>query len=255
MLTVKELEPNVYELTLKGVVDKADIETMERELTPALKGDGPLGLVLRAEEWHDITADAMAADMRFEFGLLPQWAKVAKMAVVTDLQAFEALMRWVDPILPMIDMRSFPVAQAAAAEAFASDLPDRAAAAADGPGLRLLSDGSDGLVSFEVTGRITKADVEAIFAPLEDVMHGDRKVAVLAKFTDWDGFDPKLLTDAGGLMGSKLGMAGHMTRYAVVGAPGWMRGMVSAMGPMLPFEMRSFEAPDAAQAEAWARAG
>ena len=253
MLTVKELRPNIYELTLRGVVDKADIETMERELTPALQGEGPLGLVLRAEGWRDITADAIAADARFEFGMLTRWTKVARMAVVTDLQAFEALMRWVDPIVPMIDMRSFPASEVAAAEAFASDLPDRAAAA-DGPGLRLLSDGSDGLVSFEVAGRITKADVEAIFAPLEDVMHSDRKVAVLAKFSEWDGFDLSLLTDAGGLMGSKLGMAGHMTRYAVVGAPGWMRGMVSAMGPMLPFEMRSFEASDAAQAEAWARA-
>ncbi|WP_299821031.1 STAS/SEC14 domain-containing protein [uncultured Jannaschia sp.] len=254
MLTVKELKPNVYELTLKGVVDKTDIETMERELTPALKGDGPLSLILRAEEWRDITADAMAADMRFEFGLLPQWAKIARMAVVTDLQAFEALMRWVDPIVPMIHMRSFPASEAAAAEAFASDLPDRAAAA-DGSGIRLLSDGSDGLVAFEVTGRITKSDVDAVFAPLEDVMQGDRKVGVLAKFNDWDGFDPGLFTDAGGMMGSKMGMAGHMTRYAVVGAPGWMRGMVSAMAPMMPFEMRSFEASDAAQAEAWARAG
>lgn len=141
MLTVKELKPHVYELTLKGIVEKADIERMERELAPALKGEGPLGLVVRAEEWRDVTADAMAEDMKFEFGLLTQRAKIAKMAVVTDLQAFSALLKWIDPILPMIGMRSFHSSEVAAAETFASDLSGRASAAG-GPGIRLLADGS-----------------------------------------------------------------------------------------------------------------
>lgn len=249
MLTVKELKPQVYELTLKGVVEKADIETMERELTPALKGDGPLGLVIRAEDWTDLTADAMAEDMKFEFGLLPQWAKIAKMAIVTDLQAFSALFRWIDPILPMIEMRAFPSSEAAEAHAFASDLPDRATAGS-GPGIKLLADGSNGVVAFEVDGRITEKDVDAVFAPLEGVMESDAKINVLAKFTRWDGFDPALLMDRS-TMGSKFGMIGHLKRYAIVGAPAWMRGMVSAMGPMMPFEMRFFEARDEAEARSW----
>lgn len=151
MLKVKELQPNVWELTLDGVLEKGDIETMERELTPALKGGHRLGLIVRAEGWKDITADALTEDMKFEFGLLAQWSKIAKMAMVTDLQAFAALLKWVDPILPMIDMKSFPSSEVAAAEAFASDLPDQAEADT-GSGITLLADGSDGVIAFEVDG-------------------------------------------------------------------------------------------------------
>jgi hypothetical protein len=44
MLQVRKIGPNVYELTLGGVVEKSGIETMERTLAPALKGESPLGL-------------------------------------------------------------------------------------------------------------------------------------------------------------------------------------------------------------------
>lgn len=91
---------------------------MKRELTSAFKGHGPLGLVVCAEGWKDVTADAM----KFKFGYLAQWVKIAEMAVVTDLQTFLALLKWIDPILPTIEMRSFSSSDVAAAEAFASDL-------------------------------------------------------------------------------------------------------------------------------------
>ncbi|WP_313136583.1 STAS/SEC14 domain-containing protein [Paracoccus jeotgali] len=249
MLTVKTLKPNVYELTLQGVLEKRDIQTMARELTPVLQGDGPLGLIIRAEHWQDMTADALAEDMKFEFGMLTQWANIARMAVVTDLQAVSALLRWIDPILPMIEMRSFPSSDVAAAEAYASDLPDHRDAAPGG-GLTLLADGSDGVVAFEVDGRITPKDVEALFAQLQTVMEGDAKVNLLARFKRWDGFDPALLTDAG-LFGSKFAMIGHLKRYAVVGAPSWMQGVISAMGAAMPFEMRCFDAADEDAARDW----
>lgn len=249
MLTVRKLKPNVFELRLKGVVEKPDIETMARELTPALKGAGPIGLILRLEDWRDVTADAMAEDMKFELGLLPYWSRIARMAVVTDLQAFAALLKWIDPILPMIDMRSFPSTEVAAAEAFVMDLPERATGD-EGAGIKLLADGSDGVVAFEVDGRITEEGAEAVFAPLRGMMDDDTKVNVLAKFTRWDGFDPAMLMD-GSIMGTKFALIGHLKRYAIVGAPEWMQGFVSMMAPMMPFEMQFFDAKDEAAAREW----
>jgi hypothetical protein len=43
-----------------------------------------------------LTTEALVEDMRFEFSLLPHWAKIARMAVVTEFQASAALLRWVD---------------------------------------------------------------------------------------------------------------------------------------------------------------
>lgn len=249
MLTVKEIKPNVYEVTLKGVLEKPDVETMERELTPALKGKGPIGLIVRAEEWRDLTAEALAEDMKFEFGLLTQWSKIAKMALVTDLQAFAAIARWIDPILPMIDIRCFASSDAAEAEAFASDLPQQVDEGG-GKGATLLADGSDGVIAFEVNGRITAEDVDRVMQPLQPILERDGKVNLLVKFVSWDGFDPSLMTDTS-VMGAKFGAIGNVGRYAVVGAPSWMKGMMSGVAPMMPFEMRFFEAADESDARQW----
>lgn len=251
MLKVRELKSNVWELTLDGVLEKGDIEVMERELTPALKGDGPLGLIVRAEGWKDITADAMVEDAKFEFGMLAQWSKIAKMALVTDLQAFAAVMKWIDPILPMIDMKAFAASDVAAAEAFASDLPVRQAAAS-GSGVNLLSDGKDGVLAYEIDARITADDVDKLLAPLEAHMKGDEKINLLVRFKHYDGFDPAILID-GSVMGSKIKAITHLGRYAVVGAPKWMAAMVSTVGAMMPFEMQMFDASEDAAAWAWVR--
>jgi hypothetical protein len=251
MITLKELKPNVIELTLEGVLEKRDIEMMERELTPLLEGDGPLGLIVRAEDWRDMTADAIAEDMKFEFGLLSQWSKIAKIALVTDLQAFGALMKWIDPILPMIEMKSFRASEVAAAEAFAADLP-RASQAKTGQGITILSDGENGLLAYEVDGTITAEDADKVFCPLEPYLKGDKKINLLVRFKSFDGFDPALLTD-GSLMGNKLSAISHVGRYAIVGAPEWMDAMVSSVGAMMPIEIRTFDASEDDDAWAWAR--
>lgn len=253
MLKVKELKPNVWELTLEGVLEKSDIKTMERELTPALKGDQPIGLIIRAEGWKDMTADAMAEDAKFEFGLLAEWSKVAKLALVTDLQAFAALLKWIDPILPAIDMKSFGSGDVAAAEAFASDLPANASAAT-GSGVTLLSDGRDGLIAYEIDGRISAEDVEKLLAPLEPFLTGEKKLNLLVRVKNYDGFDPAILMD-GSLMGSKFGAISHLDRYAIVGAPGWMAAMASGVASMMPFEMRMFDISDDTAAWAWVQGG
>lgn len=251
MLKVKVLKPNVWELTLQGVLEKSDIETMERELTPVLKGDGPIGLIVRAEAWKDVTADAMAEDAKFEFGLMAQWSKIAKMAIVTDLQAIAALLKWVDPIMPMIDMKSFASTDVAAAEAFVSDLPTKTVAPA-GNGMKLLSDGKDGVIAYEIDGRITGDDVDKLLAPLEAHMKGDEKINLLVRFKDFDGFDPAILTN-GSLLGTKMNAITHVGRYAVVGAPKWMAAMAGTVGAMMPFEMRMFEVSEDDAAWSWVR--
>lgn len=250
MLKVKELSPHVYELTLQGVVEKADIETMERDLTPILKGEGPLGLVVRAEGWQDLTANAMAEDMKFELGLLTQWGKIAKMAFVTDLQAFSAVLKWIDQILPMIEMKSFNSSEIAAAEAFAADLPARPATT--GHGITLLADGSDGVLAYEIDGLITKEDVREVMEPLTPILQGDRKINLFAKIKNYGGFDPAILADSS-FMGTKMRAISHVGRYAIVGAPSWMKSVVSWMAPMIPFEMRLFDSAEEDAAWAWVR--
>ena len=252
MLTITELAPRVYEVTLSDVVEKPDIEAMKRDLTPVLEAPGKMGLVLRIEDLEDITGDALIADARFEFSLLPQWSKVEKIAVVTDKQAFEALLSWFDPILPMMEFRTFAPDAVAAARTWASDISQNETAPA--PGVRVVQDGADGLLLFEIDGMMTEEGTEQVFAAFDRAVAAHGKVNLIVRVKNYEGFDLGLLGDPG-FMSSKLGAIGKVGRYAVVGAPGWMRTMVQGMGPLIPIEMRTFDASEDAAALEWAANG
>lgn len=253
MLTVTEIEPRVWEVRLSGRLDAADIKTMERVLIPALGGEGKLGLVVRAEDWTDISADAIAEDMRFEFGLLTKWNKIARVAVVSDLEAFAAIIRWTNPIVPMTEMRAFGSSEVARARAFASSPPEPQDGRI-GRGVTLLPNGGDGVLACEVDGRIMPEDIDTIMAALEARMeHGD-PVNVLVHIKGWSGFDPAILTHAS-LMRMKWTAMTRLRRYAVIGAPDWMRSIAGGMTSMVPFEMRLFEQDEDAEAWAWVRDG
>lgn len=252
MLKVKELKKNVWELTLDGVLTKSDIRTMERDLTPIIQGEGPFGLIVRADGLKDLTADAIAEDAKFEFAMMSQWTKISRMAIVSDLQALAALLKWVDPILPMIDMRSFATSQVAAAESFVSDLP-APHGASQGNGISLLSDGKDGVLAYEVDGRISAEDVNELLAPLEAQMKGDEKINLLVRIRHYDGMDLSILT-RGSLWGTKMTAIKHVRRYAVVGAPKWMAAMATTVAAMLPVAMRMFDSSQDVAAWEWVRA-
>lgn len=252
MIAVKELKPRIFEVTLSGVVEASDIESMKRDLTPALEAEGRMGLVLRLEDLDDMTGDALIADARFEFSMLPQWSKVARVAVVTDKQAFEALLNWFDPVLPMIEFRSFAPSDVETARSWASELPDAGEAA--GPGVRVVEDGSDGVLVFEINGKMTEAGVEQVFAAFDRAVEKHGKVNLMVRVTDYEGFDLGLLGDRD-FMTAKFGAIGKVGRYAIVGAPGWMRTMVQGIGPLMPIEMRAFDTEEDAKARDWASAG
>lgn len=251
MLTVKELKPRIFELTMAGVIDKSDIETMKRELTPALEADGKMGMILRIEDLDDLTADALIADARFEMSMLPQWSKLARIAVVTDKQAFEALINWFDPVLPMIEFRTFGPGDVSAAENWAGDLPEGGATGSSG--VTVVEDGSEGLMIFEIDGKMTKDDYDRVFTAFDKAVEKNGKINLMVRVKDYEGFDLGILGDRDAMM-SKFGAVGKVGRYAVVGAPGWMRSMVQTMGPLIPIEMRTFDASEDSAAREWARA-
>ena len=252
MLTVKELKPRIFEITLSGLVEASDIETLKRDLTPALEAEGKMGIVLRMEDLDDVTGDALIADTRFEMSMLPQWSKVARVAVVTEKQAFEALLNWFNPILPMIEFRTFAASEASAAESWAVELPKPDAV--DGPGLHVVEDGTDGLLVFEIDGRLTDEGADRVFAAFDRAVEMHGKINLMVRVKDYEGFDLSLFGDRD-FMTSKFGAIGKVGRYAVVGAPGWMRTTVQVMEPLIPIEMRAFDASEDTVAHDWASAG
>lgn len=248
MIKIEEQDPRVHEVTLSGLVEKTDVETMERALTSLLEGEDKISLVIRAEDWSDITADALAEDMRFELGMLPKLTKVARVALVTPKQGIAALVRWIDPVVPMVEMRAFGAGDVDAARDWAGAAPALGKEPA-GPGLMLLEDGTDGVLAYRIDGRLTRADVETVFAAFETAAAGDRRIDLMLVARDWDGFQLSILNRE--LMGDKFAAIGKVRRYAIVGAPSWMAMAAQAMDPMLPMDIRTFDMAARDEARAW----
>ena len=164
----------------------------------------------------------------------------------------EAILRWIDPVLPMMAFRSFAPSEAQAARDWAGALP--APAVTVGPGLRVIEDGTDGLLVFEIDGPMTKEDTGRVFEMFDRATEAHGKINLMVIVKDYEGFDLSLLGDRE-LMTSKFGAMGKVGRYAVVGAPGWMRSMVGVLDPLLPIKMRSFDAGEETAARDWASAG
>lgn len=118
----------------------------------------------------------------------------------------------------------------------------------------IIEDGSDGLLVSEIDGLMTENAADQVFAAFDRAVETHGKINLMVRVKDYEGFDLGLLGDRE-TMTSKFGAIGEVSRYAVVDAPGWMRAMVQAMGPLLPFQMRTFDISEDADARAWASAG
>lgn len=99
------------------------------------------------------------------------------------------------------------------------------------------------VLAYALAGKLTGADVDAIQADLA----GHERVRLLVRM------DALSMPDASSfsshLMSMKAEAMGKIERYAIVGGPSWLTGLVSVVGALAPFAIRHFD--DQAAATAW----
>ncbi|MEO6823824.1 MAG: STAS/SEC14 domain-containing protein [Nitrosospira sp.] len=77
------------------------------------------------------------------------------------------------------------------------------------------------------------------------------KVRMLNRMKHFGGIDPSALMQ-NGLVSMKLAAMRKVERYAIVGAPGWIRKIIETLNPAFPdLDMRTFPADQEDQAWAW----
>ncbi len=251
MLSIEEAPENLLAIRLSGVVEEADIERMERAFAEKLATEDRFGLVVDMTDWSDITGDALAEDSKFEFGLLGKLARFPRMAIISDKQFPQAIVKYLHPLFPTVEIRTFGADERQEAMAFAAtvdNLPEISA----GPthGVTMIDTGEPGLMAFEMTGVLTADDVERVIAPLQEAFSGDQRVDLFARVTGYRGFDPSMFITTD-ILSVKLSAIGHIRRYAIVGAPKWMKSVGSLLLSAMPMDARFFDCDDEDAAWAW----
>lgn len=118
------------------------------------------------------------------------------------------------------------------------------------PNIRKIETPRDDLYGFEVTGHITAADVENVYGLLAEAYSRHPRVDLLIRLTGYDGWDWNVITRETAMI-AKTKALKHIRRYAVVGGPDWIAGMIRLFNPFLSLEMKHFGADEEDAAWAW----
>ncbi len=118
------------------------------------------------------------------------------------------------------------------------------------PALTRLQTERDDVFAFEISGKVSTEEVDAVYQILEKAYDKHDRINLLVRIGRYDGFDiGALFSDV--TYAGKLHAIRHMRRYALVGGPEWMGNMMSFFNPLFRMEARHFELEDETAAWQW----
>ncbi|EAQ03436.1 hypothetical protein OB2597_02412 [Pseudooceanicola batsensis HTCC2597] len=218
MISLDTAQPPLFRVTVSGDVTREEVRDFYRRFKPALDAAERVGICVDMTGFTDISGGAMLEDIVEELGLLDDLRKMPRAAVVTGNRTLAGAVRYLNPVVPRIEMRSFLPGEAAEAEAWARDLP----AAARRPGLTRIDSGHADVLAFELDGYMDEEDVEVILRPFRERIDRGGKFNALARLKHFAGFDPEIVFDRA-LLGMKWDAIRTLHRYAIVTDQAWVR--------------------------------
>lgn len=201
------------------------------------------------EDYSGFDVTALGEYLPHALKMLGELERFGRVAVVSDI----AWMRWATKIesalLPHISYETFTADEREQALAWVEGHREHP----HGPSIRIIETDRADVLGFEIDGRITKADAEAIADYFNRSAPGDRPLRLLARVRKIDG------AEVGALFGHKylemkIGLLERVERYAVVGGPLWLCAWISALEPLLKLELKHFPAEEEPAAWAWLNA-
>lgn len=172
-------------------------------------------------------------------------SRYGRVAVVSDDKFVRGWSRIESAMLPGIHYEIFHAAEAERALQWVEGkiaMPHEAA-------LRLLETNNPLVLAYAIDGTPTKSDLDQLIAAVQPRL--DRQlgpISVLARVGELLFSEPASLFEERYFSFKKAALS-RVERYAVVGGPAWLRLMVKATAPFMPFTLRYFDAAD--EKEAW----
>ena len=249
MIRITEPAERVLDIRLEGIISRDDVREMEAVVEKLLADGGSLSVVIDMLGLDDMTAGALAEDIRFELGLLPQLARFERIAVVSGKEWVRALMNYAGLLMPMVELAVYGPEDAALARDFVLHVDETPEPEVQARGVTLL-ESAPGMLAFEIDGVLTPRDVEAMKPAVEEALSGGGPVDALVRVRSYAGFTPDLLMQRD-VWEMKMALLRQLRRYAVVGAPDWLTVMVQGVAPVMPVLIRSFEADEEQRARDW----
>jgi len=247
-----EASDNVIALKVSGKVTADDIKGYAEILKGQLKDKDKVNVYCDYTGLSDMTADALVAGAKADLTFFSHIKKLNRLAMVSEKEWMKAVMDYIKPLLPTIEIKIFPPEKSGEAMEWASQMP-KETKQAQGPAISFIPTNRADAIAFEMDGIISSEEMPGVTEKFNEFLEEHDKVRLLAKIKHY-GFEPAVLTQKG-LFSMKLTAMRKVARYAIVGGPTWMVKVVEAMSGIFDgMEIRTFKAEDEADAWAWLEA-
>lgn len=226
-----------------------DIERAYLSIEEALASAETVHVYVELAEFKGFDLDILVKSFSIDRTLLDTLDRFGRVAVVSDQRWVRALARIESAILPKITYRIFGSNQREAALAWVEgrdDLPY-------GHNLRIIETSKNDVLGFEINGHLGCEEIDRMAREVNAMRIEQTPRAVLVRYKSYEGIDPSAVLDREYLK-MKLGLLNQIEKYALVGAPEWMRELVDMMHSLLDVDFRTFDLEDEAEAWEWLKA-
>ncbi len=169
-----------------------------------------------------------------------------RIAIISDEEWIRTGSRLESALLPGVTYEVYDEDEAEAARAWIME-------EAEGPhtgAFHELDLGKSDIAAFELTGRLDREESERGVAMVRARLEDPDCSKLMIVISHWHGFDVDAIFSSQVIAG-KLDLISKLDRYAIVGGPGWIHGMVGPIGMLLKPDIRAFDLDERDEAIEW----
>jgi len=246
MLIFLDSAPDVIAIRIEGKLSRDELMAIADRLEGAFAANEKTHIYAEIADYQGFDWTALGEYLPHAFRMLGQRGKFGRIAIVSDLGWIRWASRVESALIPGLSYETYKLDEREQALAWVegrSPYPH-------GPALTLIETDKPDVFGFELDGRIGTEEMHALVLQFNELMERrPGRMRILARFKEFRVPAP------GGLDGSyvrmKLKALQRVERYAVVGGPLWVTAWVTAVAPLLKFEVRHFAADKEAEAWRW----
>lgn len=246
MIEMIEAAEGVLAARLSGKLRRDDIEAFTALLETSLEEREKTHVFAEVAAFEGFEIDGFSHWAPKGAAMLKRLDRFGRVAVVSD----QPWVRWAtkveSAILPGISYETFEPSERDQALAWVNGerpLPHA-------PAVSIIETDRSDVLGFEIDGKLSGAEVEALSRHFNAVLAEERPLRLLGRVKRVSGAELRAFFDRG-YFKMKRGMLERLERYAVVGGPAWLRTSVGLLDPLLKVDIRHFEADEEALAWEW----
>jgi len=245
-LEVLPSTPEIIAIRIQGKLDHEALQRVIDMIERSISSHEKTHMFVEASGFSGLEVQHMLEYFRRGLPLLGKLKRFGRIAVVSDQAWLRAAARIESALLPNISYEIFDPGERDQALAWVEGREPRP----HGIGIRVVETNRPDVLAFEIDGKLTRQDLEAVAKRFTTGMAGQSPSRVLGKIIRLGGAELGGLVDDD-LVKGKLAAFSNVERYAIVGGPAWLAGWVSVIDALARADIRHFPLQDESAAWTW----